>query len=138
VASGLACSKANTWAAELRAALQCPDQVWTSHMLQGLPIETEPVVGVARRAFCGLMDGGEDGHAELPVPAYMPAFAPPAHKRALARLRLSKAPIHANVQLSVAYTRRWCTRGCDGITDTEHHLLFERPALAGVRAAFSE
>jgi hypothetical protein len=35
VASGLACSTANTWAAELRAALQCvcPNQVWTPHML---------------------------------------------------------------------------------------------------------
>jgi hypothetical protein len=30
VASGLACGKANTWAAELRAALQvlCPGQEW--------------------------------------------------------------------------------------------------------------
>jgi hypothetical protein len=40
VASGLACGKANTWAAELRTALQfvCPDQVWMPHMLQGQPI----------------------------------------------------------------------------------------------------
>jgi hypothetical protein len=48
VASGLACGRANTWAAELRAALQllCPDQVWTPHMLlQRLPIEVKPAVG---------------------------------------------------------------------------------------------
>jgi hypothetical protein len=73
-------------------------------------------IGAARRAFCSLLsahtsspaadlcrkrhackynthmvlDGGEDGHTELPVPAYVHAFAPLAHKRALARLRLSK------------------------------------------------
>jgi hypothetical protein len=43
VASGLACGRANTWAAELRAGLQfvCPDQVWTPHMLQGLPIDVK-------------------------------------------------------------------------------------------------
>jgi hypothetical protein len=37
----VACQRANTWVAELRAALQsvCPDQVWTPHMmLQGLLI----------------------------------------------------------------------------------------------------
>jgi hypothetical protein len=57
VAFGLACGRAITWAAELRAALQfvCPDQVLTPHMLQGLPIEVKPVVGAARRAFCGLL-----------------------------------------------------------------------------------
>jgi hypothetical protein len=161
VASGLACGRAYTWAAELHAALQfvCPEQVWTPHMLQGLPIEVKPVVGAACRALCSLLsahtsspaadlcpkrhackynshmlrDGGEDGHAELPVPAYLHAFVPPAHKRALARLRLSKAPIQTNMQLDVAYTRRWCTRGCDVATDSEHHLLFEFPARADVR-----
>jgi hypothetical protein len=63
-------------------------------MLLGLPIEVKPVVETARHAFCGLLhahtsspatdtclkrhagkynthmvlDGGEDGHAKLPVP----------------------------------------------------------------------
>jgi hypothetical protein len=57
VASGLTCSTAITWAAELRAALQfvCPDQVWMPHMLQGLPIQGKPVGGAARCAFCGLL-----------------------------------------------------------------------------------
>jgi hypothetical protein len=102
-------------------------------MLQGLLIKVKPVVGAACRAFCSLLrahtsspaaadlcrkrhacqynthmvqDGCEDGHAELPVPAHVPAFAPLAHKRALARLRLiSKAPIlsQTNVQLGMAY-----------------------------------
>jgi hypothetical protein len=85
-----------------------------------------------------VLDGGEDGHAEMPVPAYVHAFALLAHKRALARLRLSKAAIQTNVQLDVAYTRQWCTRGCDETTDSEHHLLFECPALADVPAAFPE
>jgi hypothetical protein len=84
-----------------------------------------------------VLDGGEDGHAELPVPAYVHAFGPLAHKWALACLRLSKAPIQSNVQLDVAYTRRWCTRGCDETIDTEHHQLFECPALADVRAVFT-
>jgi hypothetical protein len=63
-----------------------------------------------------VLDGGEDGHAELPVPAnvhaelpvpaYVLAFVPLARLRALARLRLSKAPIQTNMQLDVAYTRR--------------------------------
>jgi hypothetical protein len=70
-------------------------------MLQRLLILVEQVVGAARRAFCGLirahtrslvadvclkrhackhntyvvLDGGEAGHAKLPVPAYVPAFA---------------------------------------------------------------
>jgi hypothetical protein len=42
------------------------------------------------------------------------------------------------MQLDVAYTRRWCIRDCDETTDTEHHLLFECPALADVRAAFPD
>jgi hypothetical protein len=65
VASGLACGKANTWAAELRAALQFvrPDQVWTPHMLQGRPIQVMLVVGAARRAFCSLL------HAHTSSPA---------------------------------------------------------------------
>jgi hypothetical protein len=66
------------------------------------------------------------------------AFATLAHKRALARLRLSKAAIQTDMQLDVAYTRRWCTRGCDEATFTEHHLLFECPALADVRVAFPD
>jgi hypothetical protein len=67
----------------------------------------------------------------------MPSLAPLAHKQALALLRLSKAAIQTNMQLDVAYTRRWCTRGCNEATDTEHHLLFECPALADARAAFT-
>jgi hypothetical protein len=57
VASGLACSKANTWAAELCTALQfvCPDQVWTPHMLQGQPIQVKPMVEAAQRAFRNLL-----------------------------------------------------------------------------------
>jgi hypothetical protein len=57
VAAGLAFSNANTWAAELRVALQfvCPDHVWTPDMLYGLPIETKPVVGAPLRGFCGLL-----------------------------------------------------------------------------------
>jgi hypothetical protein len=49
VASGLACQRANTWTAELRATLQfaCQGQEWTPHMLQGLPIEAK----AARHAF---------------------------------------------------------------------------------------
>jgi hypothetical protein len=42
------------------------------------------------------------------------------------------------MQLDVAYTRRWCTRGYDEATDTEHHLLFECPALADVQAALPD
>jgi hypothetical protein len=144
VASGLACGKANTWAAELRTALQFvyPDQVWTPHMLQGQPIQVKPVVEAAQRAFRNLLrahtgspdaddrperhsckynahmflDGGEGGHDTLPIPAYVPA---------LARLRLSKAPIQTNMQLGVSYTQRLCTRGCLSAIDSEHHLLFE-------------
>jgi hypothetical protein len=50
---------------KLLAALQfvCPDQVWTPHMLQGLPIEVKPVVGAARRAFCSLLRA----HTSLPA-----------------------------------------------------------------------
>jgi hypothetical protein len=167
VAFGLACGRANTWAAKLRAALQlvCPDQLWTPHMLQGLPIDVKPVVGAARRAFCGLLcahtsspaadlcpkrhackynthmvlDGGEDGHAELPVPAYMYGFAPLAHSGPWPACGLARWPFRpTSSQLDVAYTRRWCTRGCDETIDNEHHLLFECPALADVWAAFTD
>jgi hypothetical protein len=132
VASGLACGKANTWTAELRAALQFVslDQVWTPHMLQGQPIQVKPVVGAAQRAFLNLLqahtglpdaddcperhsckynahmllDGGEGGHDTLPIHAYLPALAQLSRKRAMARLRLSKAPIQTNLQLGVSYT----------------------------------
>jgi hypothetical protein len=53
-------------------------------------------------------------------------------------MRRSKAPIQANVQLGVAHSQRWCTRGCVEITDTENHLLFECTAVADVQAAFTD
>jgi hypothetical protein len=53
----MACGKANTWAAELRAALQfvCPDQVWKPYMVQGQPIPVKPLVEAAQRAFRNLL-----------------------------------------------------------------------------------
>jgi hypothetical protein len=71
-----------------------------------------------------LFGGGEVGHDTLPIPAYVPALVPLSRKRALARLRLSKAPIQTNLQLGVSYTQRLCTRGCLSTIDSEHHLLF--------------
>jgi hypothetical protein len=75
--------------------------------------------------------------SQLPVPAYVPGIASLARKRALARLRLSSAPIQTNTQLGVSYTQRQCTRGCTGPNDSEHHLLFECPAFEDVRTEFS-
>ena len=166
VAAGLGCARTNTWAAELRAALQfvSPDPGWTTHMLQGLPIDVGPVVAAAQQAFCTIMHaysgtpdadacvhrhsckyathmvlgGPEAEHTQLPVPAYVYAFAPLARKRALARLRLSSAPIQTNTQLGVPYTQRWCTRGCTEVVDSEHHLLFDCPAVAAARSGFSD
>jgi hypothetical protein len=53
---------------------------------------------------------------------------PLAHKQALARLRLSSAPIQT-MQRSVPYSQRWCIRGCDHALDFEKHLLFECAAV---------
>ena len=81
---------------------------------------------------------GEDGDS-LPRPAYISATAPLARKQALARLRLSCTPIQTNLvnrARGVPYSARLCTR-CDvGVPDTEHHFLFDCPALSEVRAAF--
>jgi hypothetical protein len=123
-------------------------------MLQGLPIEVKPCFLLAAprphqlvgrrpvpKAACLQVQhthgaGRRQGWAHCATCACIRAYL--AHKRALARLRLSKAAIQINMQLDVAYTRQWCTRGCDEATDTEHHLLFECPALADVRAAFPD
>jgi hypothetical protein len=85
-----------------------------------------------------VLGGSEAEHDQLPVPAYVTTAVPLARKRALARLRLSSAPIQTNTQLSVCYTQRWCTRGCTAATDSEQHLLFECPAFEDVRALFSD
>jgi hypothetical protein len=77
-------------------------------------------------------------HDTLPIPAYVPALVPLSRKQALARLRLSKAPIQTNLQLGVSYTQWLCTRGCLSAVDSEHHLLFECLATKDVRAAFTD
>jgi hypothetical protein len=120
-------------------------------MLQGQPIQVKPVVEAAQRAFRNLLhahtgspdaddcpdrhsckynahmflDGGEEGHDTLPIPAYVPALTQLSRKRALARLRPSKAAIQTNLQVGLSYTQRQCTRGCLSAIDSEHHLLFE-------------
>ena len=57
MAVGLGYGHTNNWAAELRAALQfvCPNPNWTAHMLQCEPIEAEPIVAAAQKAFCNLL-----------------------------------------------------------------------------------
>jgi hypothetical protein len=91
-------------------------------MMQGKPIDVAPVVAAARQAFCAVLRTytgapGDDGcanrnfckyathmvqggtsaeHDELPIPAYVAALAPLAKKRALARMRLSGAPIQSD------------------------------------------
>ena len=89
-------------------------------MLRFQPFEVNTVVKAAQRAFCSLLQGSYQGmpdaddcegrhfckyatymvqggngavHDQLPLPAYVPAVAPLAHKRALAQMRLSSAPI---------------------------------------------
>jgi hypothetical protein len=169
VAAGLGCGRTNTWAAELRAALQfaCPDPGWTAHMLQGKPIEVAPVVAAAQQAFCALLhtytgtpdaddcdkrhfckyathmvQGGRGAqHDELPVPAYLAAIAPLGRKRALARLRLSSAPIQVNVLQGAGgapYSQRLCPRGCEAMIDSEQHILFECVASEDARTHFWE
>ena len=85
-----------------------------------------------------VLGGPEAEHTQLPIPAYVYAFAPLARKRALARLRLSSAPIQTNTQLGVPCTQRWCTRGCTEVVASEHHLLFDCPAVAAARSGFSD
>ena len=167
VAAGLGCGRTNTWAAELRAALQfvCPDPGWTAHMLQGLPIDVAPVVAAAQQAFCTqlhaysgtpeadncakrhfckyathmVLGGTIAEHDQLPVPAYLAAFAPLARKRALAQLRLNSTPIQTNLLRStdgVQYSQRLCPRGCATAVDTEQHMLFECLATEEARALF--
>jgi hypothetical protein len=121
-------------------------------MLRFQRIDAAPVVAAAQRAFCGLLGDSYTGtpdaddftsrHSckyathmckggaaaefeELPLPAYVSAVAPLAHKRALARLRLSSAPIQTNTLHGVPYSQRLCTRGCEAAVDSEYHLLFE-------------
>jgi hypothetical protein len=166
VAAGLGCGRTNTWAAELRAALQfvCPSPDWTAHMLQCKPIEVEPVVAAAQSSFCSLLGaytGAPEADAcagrtfckyakymilggraaertQLPTPAYVHAIAPLARKRALAQLRLSSTPLQSNTQREVCYSQRVCQRGCAEAVDSEYHLLFECIATADVRTHFNE
>ena len=72
--------------------------------------------------------GGAD-HDCLARPAYLRTAAPLKQKRALARLRLSAAPIDTNQTHAVPFSQRRCTR-CNRGVDTEHHLLFDCRALA--------
>ena len=163
---GVGYGHTKNWAAELRDALQFvyPDASWTAHLLQRKPIEVEPIVAAAQKAFCNLLHTYSDApdaddctkrhfckyathmmlggagaeHDQLPRPAYVDALAPLAHKQALARLRLSSAPIQTNMQRSAPYSQRWCTRGCIHALDSEQHLLFECQAVEEVRVVFWE
>ncbi len=84
-----------------------------------------------------MMLGGRGAeHDRLPSPAYIAALVPLAHKQALARLRLSSAPIQTNMQRSVPYSQRWCIRGCDHASNSEQHLLFECAAVEDVRTLY--
>jgi hypothetical protein len=71
-----------------------------------IPARRPPTIAQKRHACTYntnmVLDGGEGGQHKLPVPAHVPAFAPLAHKPALARLRISKESIQADVQLSAA------------------------------------
>jgi hypothetical protein len=167
VAAGVDCCRTNTWAAQLHAALRfvCPDTDWKDHMLRFQRIDAAPVVAAAQRAFCSLLGDSYTGtpdaddctsrHSckyathmckgsaavefdELPLPAYVSAVAPLAHKRALARLRLSSAPIQTNTLHAVPYSQRLCTRGCEAAVDSEYHLLFECGATAAARDLYLE
>lgn len=166
VTAALISGHTNTWVAQLHDALHftCPDVNWRDHLLQHKPIQVESVVAAAQRCFCQqlhsftgtpdsdecehrhsckyathmVLGGAGAEHDQLPCPAYVTAFAPLAHKHALARLRLSSAPIHTNTQRSVPYNQRCCTRGCIECPDTEQHLLFECPAVESIRAEFWE
>ena len=164
VAGGLEHGWGDTWVHELRAGLQfvCPDVAWTPHMLQGRTIDVRTVVSSAQHAFCRqllaftgapgaddcvhrhfckyathmVLGGAGEDHDCLPRPAYIGATAPLARKQALARLRLSCAPVQTNLARGVPYSARLCTRCAVGVPDTEHHFLFDCPALSAVRAPF--
>ena len=155
--------RANCWAAELRAGLQfvCPNPGWTAHMLQARSIDDKMVQSAAQQAFSQQLQAFTDppygatcarrqsckyaafmvpeglgaDQDGLPRPAYLSAIAPTKQKRALARLRLSAAPIQTNQTHAVPFLQRRCTR-CNRGVDTEHHLLFDCPALASTRAEF--
>ena len=151
----------------MRTALQfvCPDPGWTAHMLQGKPIEVAPIVAAAQQAFCAqlhaysgtpeaddcnkrhfckyathmVLGGSGAEHDQLPVPAYVAAMAPLARKRALAQLRLNRAPIQTNLLRStdgVQYSQRLGPRGCATAVDTEQHMLLECLATEEARALY--
>jgi hypothetical protein len=85
----------------------------------------EPIV--AARIY--VTRGSEAVHDQLGLGTYhVTAFAPLAHKQAVARLQLSSAPIQTNSQRAVPCSQR--------AHDTEHHLLFKFSAVEKVRALF--
>jgi hypothetical protein len=161
VAAGVGCNRAGTWAAQLCSALHfvCPGDDWKEHMLRFQLIDQTRVVAAAQQAFCSLLGnytgqpaaddcghrhfckyathmvqgGSGAAHDQLPLPAYVHAMAPLAHKRALAQLRLNAAPIQTNTVHGVPYSQRLCTRGCVEAVDSESHLLFECGATAAAR-----
>ena len=86
------------------------------------------------RLVCGLfIDGEAMPHRDRL--AYLSTIAPIKQKRAVARLHLTAAPIQTNQTHAVLFSQRRCTR-CNRGVDTEHHLLFDCPALASTRAKF--
>ncbi len=85
-----------------------------------------PIGHLCKYANHMMLGGRGAEHDQLTSPAYIAALVPPlAHKQALARLRLSSAPIQTNMQRLVPYFQRWCIRGCDHALDSEQHLLFD-------------
>ena len=128
--------------AALKAHARCMESAAQQAFSQQLQAFTDPPYGAtcARRQSCKYaafmvpegLGVDQDG---LPRPAYLSTIAPTKQKRALARLRLSAAPIQTNQTHAVPFLQRRCTR-CNRGVDTEHHLLFDCPALASTRAEF--
>jgi hypothetical protein len=149
------------WSKELCTGLQfvMPSVDWRSQMQGLLPIDVRQVMQHAKQAFCTtiqqfqaaptldstkerqrckyaqwmLLGGITAPHTELPVPAYLIADTPLIKKRALARARLSCAPIRTNQVHAPSYSLRHCERCRCGMADTEAHWLFQCARLENVR-----
>ena len=153
------------WAKELMHGLMFvdPSMDWQTHLMQLRPIDSpKALTRLAKQKFadsiqefdmdptdpecphrqhssyCQLMHHAHESKL-LVAPAYISADMPLCKKQAIARVRLSAAPIRCNTSHGVQYIQRSCQR-CGSGVDNEHHMLFEctQAGLVSIRSKYGE
>ena len=150
------------WVKELHNGLcfVAPEFQWKQHLLEMKLIDNpKAIVSVGKRKFCtSIQEFDQDptdpdcpnrhhnvyrtlmhkeaSNGKLTAPEYIRRPMQLCQKQAMARFRLSNAPLRANLEhrLPLWYQERLCQRCDRGQVDNEHHMMCECPTAGLVTA----